>query len=99
MSEIELIPWDSSEYLETEEEIEIYFEVCKEDNDPAFLAHALGVIARARAINALSIETGVPRSDLFRYFSGRLAPAPAVIDRIVTVMHLDNEHDRDLVTV
>ncbi len=42
--------WDSAEYLKTEEDMLLYLEACLEEagNDPAFIAHALGVIARAQ---------------------------------------------------
>ena len=42
--------WDSAEYLKTEEDIQLYLEACLEEagDDPAFIAHALGVIARSK---------------------------------------------------
>jgi probable addiction module antidote protein len=42
--------WDSAEYLKTEADIATYLDACFEEggDDPAFLAHALGVAARAR---------------------------------------------------
>ena len=48
--------WDSAEYLKTEEDIQLYLEVCLEEagDDPAFIAHALDAIARARNMNQLA---------------------------------------------
>ena len=45
--------WNSVEYLKTEENIQLYLEACLEEagDDPAFIAHALDVIARARNMN------------------------------------------------
>ena len=42
--------WDSAEYLKTAEDMLLYLEACLEEagDDPAFIAHALGVIARAK---------------------------------------------------
>ena len=42
--------WDSAEYLKTDEDIRLYLEACLEEagDDPAFIVHALEVIARAR---------------------------------------------------
>lgn len=42
--------WDSAEYLKTEEDMLLYLEACLEEagDDPTFIAHALGVIARTR---------------------------------------------------
>ncbi len=42
--------WDSTEYLKTDEDIKLYLEACIEvaGDDPSFIVHALGVIARAK---------------------------------------------------
>lgn len=50
MGKIKTRPWDSAEHLKTEADMAEYFEACllEGGDDPAFLAHALGVIARAR---------------------------------------------------
>ena len=41
--------WDSTEHLKTDEDVADYLNACLEEggDDPAFLAHALGVVARA----------------------------------------------------
>ena len=46
--------WDSAEYLKTEEDVQLYLEACLEEagDDPTFIAHALGVIARAKVDKA-----------------------------------------------
>jgi len=42
--------WDAAEYLKTKEVIRLYLEACLEEagNDPAYIVHALGVIARQK---------------------------------------------------
>ena len=42
--------WDITEHLKTEEDIRLYLEACLEEagDDPEFIVHALGVVARAR---------------------------------------------------
>ena len=49
--------WDSAEHLKTEEEIQLYLEACLEEagDDPAFIAHALDVIARTKDMNQLRV--------------------------------------------
>lgn len=49
--------WDSAEYLKTEEDIQLYLEACLEEagGEPAFIAHALDVIARAKDMNQLRV--------------------------------------------
>ena len=48
--------WDSAEYLKTEEDVQLYLEACLEEagDDPAFIAHALGVVARAKNMSQLA---------------------------------------------
>ena len=49
MGTIKLRKWDSAEHLKTEEDIALYFEACLDEagDDAAFIAKALGTIARA----------------------------------------------------
>ena len=53
--------WDSAEHLKTEEDIQLYLEACLEEagDDPAFIVHALGVVARARNMSRLVKDTGL----------------------------------------
>lgn len=58
-------PFDSAEYLQTDEDIAAYLEAAFEDGDPALVAHALGVIARARGMSQLARKTGLGRQSLY----------------------------------
>ncbi len=40
-----------------------------ETNDPAYVAHALGVVARARGITEIAHRTRLSREQLYRSFS------------------------------
>ena len=53
--------WDSAEHLKTEEDIQLYLEACFEEagDDPAFIVHALGVVARARNMSRLVKDTAL----------------------------------------
>ena len=55
-TKIKLKKWDSSEHLETEEDMALYLEACLEEagDDAIFVAKALGTIARARAMRQLA---------------------------------------------
>jgi len=63
--------WDSSEYLKTEEDMQLYLEACIEESgdDPAFIIHAFGVIARARNMSQLARDTGLTREGLYKALS------------------------------
>lgn len=51
-----MTPWDSAEFLKTEEDIAEYLKAVKEEDDPALLADAFEVVARARRIREGSLS-------------------------------------------
>ena len=67
--EFQTSPWDSSELLHSPEAISAYLEAAFEDGDPALIAHALGVIARARGMGEIAKEAGVTREALYKALS------------------------------
>ncbi len=61
--------FDAAEVLDTPEAIEAFLQDAFEDQDPNFIAHALGVVARARGMSQLAKETGVSRQALYKALS------------------------------
>ena len=90
MSTIRLRQWDSAEYLKTEEDIARYFELCLEEagDDPAFIAKALGNIARAKGMSRLARETGLGRESLYKALSGEGNPRFSTILKVVSALGL-----------
>lgn len=66
MNTLKIRKWDSAEHLKTEEDIAFYFEACLQEagDDAAFLAKALGNIARAKVMFQLPRDTGLGRESL-----------------------------------
>jgi probable addiction module antidote protein len=66
MNALKIRKWDSAEHLKTEEDMALYFEACLQEagDDAAFLAKALGNIARAKAISQLPHGTGLGSESL-----------------------------------
>ncbi|MFN7899215.1 MAG: addiction module antidote protein, partial [Synechococcaceae cyanobacterium] len=60
-------PYDVAEFLETPEEMAAYLEACiqESDGDAAFIAKALGDIARAKGMTQVARETGLSRESLY----------------------------------
>jgi probable addiction module antidote protein len=71
MDDAELTTYDTANYLKTEEDIRLFLEAVMEDadDDPSFVAHALGVVARARNMSQLARETGLSREGLNKALS------------------------------
>ena len=55
----ELPEFDVTRYLDSEQAIAEYLTVVMEDNDPAFLAAALGDIAKARGMTEVAKKAGI----------------------------------------
>jgi probable addiction module antidote protein len=66
VSNANFAPHDSAHYLETEEAIAAFLEGVMEDggDDPAYVARALGVVARARMLTQLANDAGMSRREL-----------------------------------
>jgi len=62
-------PWDSAEVLDTPAAVAAYLEAALEEDDPALLTHALGVIARAQGMAKIAEEAGVTREALYKALS------------------------------
>lgn len=77
--------YDVAEHLRTREEMAAYLEACIEeaDGDAAFIAKALGDIARAQGMTQVARDAGLSRESLYKALSGDRAPA---FDTILKVM-------------
>ena len=82
--------WDSADYLKTEADIAQYFEICMEEagDDAAFIAKALGTIARARGMSQLAKDTGLGRESLYKALSGEGNPSFATILKVTRALGL-----------
>ncbi|EBW6363799.1 putative addiction module antidote protein [Salmonella enterica subsp. enterica serovar Oranienburg] len=82
--------WDSAEYLKTEEDMSEYLNACMEEagDDPAFIAKALGTIARARGMSQVARDAGVSRESLYRALSGCGNPEFGTILKVVKALGL-----------
>lgn len=80
--------WDSADYLETDEDIQNYIEACMEEagDDPAFIVHALGVVARAKNMSQLARDTGLTREGLYKALSEEGNPTFATIAKVAKAL-------------
>lgn len=88
---VEISRWDSAEYLETEEDIQAYLEAVLEEggDDPSYIIHALGVIARARNMSQLAREAGISREGLYKALSEEGNPTFATVAKIAKALGLN----------
>lgn len=90
MDKIKTRPWDSAEHLQTLDDIAEYFEACLQEggDDPAFIAHALGVIARARGMTQVARDAGVTREGLYKALSSDGNPSFDTILKVIKALGL-----------
>ena len=90
MPEEKFARYDSADYLKTEEDIAAYLEAVMEDggDDPAYVARALGVVARARNMTALAREVGMSRVGLNKALSGDDNPTLSTVMKVAKALGL-----------
>ncbi|MDP2449083.1 MAG: putative addiction module antidote protein [Polaromonas sp.] len=83
-------PWDSADYLKTEEDIALYFELCLQEDpgDGSLIRRALGSIARARGMSQLARDTGLAREGLYKALSPEGNPEFATVMKVIKALGL-----------
>lgn len=66
--------YDPAEALDSQESIAIFMADAFETGDAAYIAKALGVVARAKGMAKIARETGLSREQLYRSFSEKGNP-------------------------
>ena len=84
----ELHDFDPAEYLESEEAMAEYLTSIIEENNPALLAAALGVIARARGMTEIARASGITREALYKALKPDAQPRFDTIARVCTALGL-----------
>ncbi len=84
-----LYNYDPAAALDSPEAIAIFTADALETRDPAYIAKALGVVARARGMTELSRETGLSREQLYRSFSERGNPTLKTMLAVMRALDLD----------
>lgn len=64
-----LTTFDPAEDLSSDEAIAVFMEEAFKTGDVGYIAHALGVLARAKGMTQIANQTGLSREQLYRSFS------------------------------
>ncbi|OGB69774.1 MAG: putative addiction module antidote protein [Burkholderiales bacterium RIFOXYC12_FULL_65_23] len=78
----DLPDFDMAEQLRTDEDIAIYLSLVLEEDDPGELAHALGVVARARGMTQIAQASGLTREALYKALRPSAHPRFDTISRV-----------------
>lgn len=82
--------YDVAEHLRTPEEMAAYLEASLEEanGDAAFIAKALGDIARAKGMSQVARDAGLSRESLYKALSGERVPSFDTILKIIAALGL-----------
>ena len=85
---LKLKKWDSAAHLGGETEILAYLQACFEEapEDAAFLAKALGTVARARGMTQIAKDVGLGRESLYKALSGDNNPSLATMLKVMSAL-------------
>jgi probable addiction module antidote protein len=83
-------PYDVAEHLRTPKEMAFYLQACIEESngDAAFIAKALGDIARAKGMAQVAKESGLSRESLYKALSGDRIPGFDTVLKVLAALGL-----------
>jgi probable addiction module antidote protein len=82
--------YDVAEHLRTPKEMAAYLEACLEEADggAAYIAKALGDIARAKGMAQIARDTGLSRESLYKALSGERSPGFDTVLKVIEALGL-----------
>jgi probable addiction module antidote protein len=84
-----LTTYDPAEDLTSNEAMATFMTEAFETNDAGYIAHALGVVARAKGMAQIAGETGLSREQLYRSFSENGNPTLKTTLAVMKALGLD----------
>jgi probable addiction module antidote protein len=83
-------PYNVVETLRTPDEMAAYLEACIEEanGDSAFIAKALGDIARAQVMTDIARQSGLSRESLYKALSGERSPSFDTVLKVISALGL-----------
>jgi len=81
-------PYDTADYLKTEEDMVGLLEAALADGHPQVIAAALGAIARAHGMTKIAKETGLNREGLYKTLSGEGNPELETFIKVIRALGL-----------
>ena len=88
MSE-KIYDYDPALALGSQEAVAVFLADALETGDSAYVAKALGVVARAKGMTELARETGLSREQLYRSFSDRGNPTLKTLLAVTRALGVD----------
>ena len=88
MMNSELIPFDITEYLDSDEAIAEYLSQVLEDGNNEEFIRAIGYVAKARGMAQIAKDTGLGRESLYKAFRPNAKPRFDTVMRVMNALKL-----------
>lgn len=85
---IETTKFNVLDYLKTPEQQIAYIEGAIDENDPSFIAVAIGDIAKARGVTRFATESGLSREAIYKSFRPGGNPTIETVNKALKVLGL-----------
>lgn len=82
----DLPEFDMAEQIKTEADIAAYLNMVIEEGDAAELAHALGVIARAKGMAEIAQKSGITREALYKALRPNAQPRFDTVQKVMQAL-------------
>ena len=80
--------YDTAVLLKTKKDVMTYLNAVFEEDDPALIAHALGVVARAEGMAEIAKQAGLTRPSLYKALSKNGRPEFATVLKVLRALGL-----------
>lgn len=87
---VKLKKWDIQDHLKTEADRQAYLEaaLAEAGDDPVYIAHVLGDIAKSYGMTKLAQETGLSREGLYKSFGKQGNPSFVTVSKVAHALGL-----------
>jgi probable addiction module antidote protein len=80
--------YDTAVLLKTKKDVTVYLNAVFEEDDPALIAHALGVVARSEGMAEIAKQAGLTRPSLYKALSENGRPEFATVLKVIRALGL-----------
>ena len=86
---LKTMPFNPFDYMDNQEEMNVFLIECFQDPDPQVFVSALGHLVKKHGVADVAKATGVSRESLYKSFNGTTQPRWDTIHRVMTALKVD----------
>ncbi|SUA61442.1 Predicted transcriptional regulator [Oligella urethralis] len=75
------------DYMETQEDIQLFLEECLSDDDPNTFIEALGFLIKKHGVSEIARESGLNRESLYKVINGKSKPQWETVFKVFKALH------------